>query len=172
MNFQVKEVKISDPKEAKLGILSWEGDNDLKITEEIRINGNLITVSPLNPRDNLFNETNSFSGKDKLYNMDMDLFYIENLIETGSKPINIMTRTGRDLVIFNTFVLSILNPTGLSIQENTLEDHFSIYPNPTHDIVSIISKDNESIHKIEVFDITGKKFSLPYIITQILFKLI
>ena len=44
------------------------------------INGNLIANPPLNPENNAFNGTNSFTGASDLYNMDLDVYNIQNNI--------------------------------------------------------------------------------------------
>ena len=60
---------------AKIGFTAWEGDSNLAVNETLRVNGNIISNPPLNPEENAFNGTNSFTGSSQLYNMDLDFYY-------------------------------------------------------------------------------------------------
>ncbi|SMC45379.1 T9SS type B sorting domain-containing protein [Moheibacter sediminis] len=98
----------------KIAFLSWEGDVGNSQDEELRINGTLVSNPPLNPADNVFNGTNSFTGSDELYNMDMDYFNINDLTNIGDNSLLIELQTGgsfstfSDAVILNNIVV-VLN---------------------------------------------------------------
>src|SRR5690606_39200088 len=62
----------------KIGFLAWEGDQNIAVFEQLRINGDLVSNPPLNPSDNAFNGTNSFTGSNELYNMDIDYYDINS----------------------------------------------------------------------------------------------
>src|SRR5690606_32173958 len=62
----------------KIAFLAWEGDAPLAYNETLKINGSLISNPPLNPANNVFNGTNSFTGSNQLYNMDLDYFNIND----------------------------------------------------------------------------------------------
>jgi hypothetical protein len=49
----------------------------------LRVNGNPLSNPPLNPVNNAFNGTNSFTGSNTLYNMDLDVYNIQNNIKIG-----------------------------------------------------------------------------------------
>jgi hypothetical protein len=93
---------------AKIGFLAWEGDSSIALDESLRINGNLISNPPLNPANNAFNGTNSFTNSSDLYNMDLDFYDIENVINPGDTSVQIDLTSGQDLVIINN-VITIIN---------------------------------------------------------------
>lgn len=91
----------------KLGFLAWEGDEDIKGLEQIKINNINVNYPPLNPSDNLFNGTNSFTGETTLYNMDMDWFPINNYVPVGSNMFNFYMSSSNDAVIIQNLVFVI-----------------------------------------------------------------
>jgi len=99
-------LSITDPQNAKIGFLTWEGDRGLSITEQLLVNGNVISDPPLNPSDNAFNSTNSYTGSDELYNMDMDLFSIQDFINANDTSAEIALTSGADFVMVNNIVAS------------------------------------------------------------------
>ena len=93
---------------AKIGFLAWEGDASLAVNETLRINGNILSNPPLNPEDNAFNGTNSFTNSNQLYNMDIDFYNIENYIQTGDVSATIDLTSGQDFIIVNN-IITVLN---------------------------------------------------------------
>jgi gliding motility-associated-like protein len=61
----------------------------------------------LNPADNAFNGTNSFTGASDLYNMDLDVYGIQNNINIGDTTAKIQLTSGQDFVIINTIVTKL-----------------------------------------------------------------
>lgn len=112
-NNQVLEITLNnlmviDTQGAKIGFLAWEGDRGISVNETLRINGNILSNPPLNPADNAFNGTNSFTGSDELYNMDIDVYPISNYIHTGDTYATIQLTSGQDFVMINNIV-TVLN---------------------------------------------------------------
>jgi gliding motility-associated-like protein len=101
-------LNVLDNTGAKIGFLAWEGDSSLAITETLQVNGNIISNPPLNPPDNAFNGTNSFTNSTELYNMDMDFYNIENNINPGDTTATITLTSGQDFVIVNN-IITVLN---------------------------------------------------------------
>ncbi|MBW2961373.1 gliding motility-associated C-terminal domain-containing protein [Mesonia aestuariivivens] len=106
---QLNNISVIDDEGAKIGFLAWEGDEDLDVTEELRINGNVIS-NALNPADNQFNGTNSFTGDTDFYNMDLDFYDIENNINIGDTSALIELTSGQDLIMINNIV-TVFNST-------------------------------------------------------------
>lgn len=92
----------------KIGFLAWEGDENLDIEEIVRINGQLLSNPPLNPETNVFNGTNSFTGSNTLYNMDIDYFDINEYTNIGDNTLTVQLQTGQDVVLINNMVV-VLN---------------------------------------------------------------
>lgn len=108
ITINLESLNVLDDIGAKIGFLAWEGDSNISITESLRINGDLISNPPLNPEDNAFNGTNSFTGSEVLYNMDIDFYDIEDNIEPGDTSAVIELASGQDFVMINN-IITVLN---------------------------------------------------------------
>ncbi len=110
-------VNVLDNDGAKIGFLAWEGDANLNYGESIIINNNIISSPPLNPANNAFNGTNSFTNSNTFYNGDIDVYGIQNNIAIGDTSVEIKLTTGdldifgnlqADLIIINN-IITVLN---------------------------------------------------------------
>lgn len=117
INITIDNLNVLDNDGAKIGFLAWEGDNTLNYGESLVFNGNVLENLPLNPGDNAFNGTNTFMGSNTSYNMDLDVYDIENYITIGDTSATIQLTTGgldgngnfqADLIIINNIV-TVLN---------------------------------------------------------------
>ena len=108
LTIELTNLNVLDNTGAKIGFLAWEGDSGIAVNETLRINGNIISNPPLNPADNAFNGTNSFTNSNLLYNMDIDFYDIENNISPGDTSATIQLTSGQDLVMVNNIV-TVLN---------------------------------------------------------------
>ena len=113
----IDNINVLDNDGAKIGFLAWEGDSNLNYGETLQINGNLISNAPLNPSDNAFNGTNSFTNSSTFYNGDLDVYNIQNNINIGDTSVEIKLTTGAidefgifraDLIILNN-IITVLN---------------------------------------------------------------
>ena len=110
-------VNVLDNEGAKIGFLTWEGDSNLAYGESLFINNNLISNPPLNPANNAFNGTNSFTNSNTFYNGDIDVYSIQDNIAIGDTTVDIKLTTGdfdvnglwqADLIIINN-IITVLN---------------------------------------------------------------
>ena len=108
ITIELNNLNVLDNTGAKIGFLSWEGDSSIANNETLRINGNTLSNPPLNPQDNAFNSTNSFTNSSELYNMDIDFYNIENNINPGDTSATIQLTSSQDLVMVNNIV-TVLN---------------------------------------------------------------
>ena len=108
LTINLSNINVLDNNGAKIGFLAWEGDQSLSVNETLQINGNIISNPPLNPADNAFNGTNSFTQNELLYNMDIDFYSIENNISPGDTSAVIDLTSGQDFVMINT-IITVLN---------------------------------------------------------------
>jgi gliding motility-associated-like protein len=108
LDITLNNLMVLDTEGAKIGFLAWEGDRGLAVNETLRINGNILSNLPLNPPDNAFNGTNSFTGSDILYNMDIDVYPISNFINPGDTSATIQLTSGQDFVMVNN-IITVLN---------------------------------------------------------------
>ncbi|APG64088.1 hypothetical protein LPB136_01310 [Tenacibaculum todarodis] len=107
LNITLDNLNVIDNVGAKIGFLAWEGDRGLSVNESLFVNGNLISNPPLNPGNNAFNGTNSFTGESDLYNMDMDFYDIQNNISAGDTSATVQLTSGQDFVMINTVVTKL-----------------------------------------------------------------
>ncbi len=108
ISITLENLNVMDNEGAKIGFLAWEGDASLAVSETLSINGNPISSLPLNPVNNAFNGTNSFTGESELYNMDIDFYNIQNNINIGDSTATIELTSGQDFVMINN-IITVLN---------------------------------------------------------------
>lgn len=108
LEITLQNLNVFDNMGAKIGFIAWEGDAALSVNESLRINGNIIENFPLNPANNAFNGTNSFTGASDLYNMDIDFYSIQNYIAIGDTEATISLTSGQDFVMINN-IITVLN---------------------------------------------------------------
>jgi gliding motility-associated-like protein len=108
LTINLTNLNVLDNENAKIGFIAWEGDSSLAISEQLSINGNVLSNPPLNPENNAFNGTNSFTAQANLFNMDLDVYNIQNNISIGDSEASISLTSGQDFVMINTIV-TVLN---------------------------------------------------------------
>ncbi|WP_420572495.1 gliding motility-associated C-terminal domain-containing protein [Kordia sp.] len=108
LEITLENLNVFDNMGAKIGFIAWEGDQALSVNESLRVNGTLISNFPLNPGNNAFNGTNSFTGATDLYNMDIDFYGIQNNINIGDTEATISLTSGQDFVMINN-IITVLN---------------------------------------------------------------
>ena len=106
LSLTLNSLNVIDNEGAKIGFVAWEGDKNLDINETLRINGDTLS-NALNPRNNAFNGTNTFTNSDTLYNMDLDVYDIQNHIQVGNQTAQIQLTSGQDFVMISTIVTKL-----------------------------------------------------------------
>ncbi|MFA7445264.1 MAG: hypothetical protein WCY89_04905, partial [Flavobacteriaceae bacterium] len=109
LNFTLQGLNVTEPTNNKIGFLAWEGDNVTVINENLKVNGVILTNPPLNPLNNMFNGTNSFTGSNTFYNMDLDYFDISDIINVGDTTLDVQFTSGQDFVLLNNIVVVLSN---------------------------------------------------------------
>ena len=107
INIILNSLNVVDNNNAQIGFIAWEGDSNLAVNETLKINGNTLSNPPLNPADNAFNGTNSITGANDLYNMDLDIYNIQNNINIGDTSAQIQLTSGQDVVLINAIVTKL-----------------------------------------------------------------
>ena len=105
LSITLSSLNVIDDNNSKVGFVAWEGDSSLA-TEEFRMNGNLLSNAS-NPPNNVFNGTNSITGSATLYNMDLDIYDIQNNIAIGDTSAEISLTSFQDFVMINTVVTKL-----------------------------------------------------------------
>jgi len=106
LTLTLNSLNVIDNDGAKIGFVAWEGDKNLAVTETLQINGNTLS-NALNPPNNAFNGTNTFTGSSTLYNMDLDVYDIQNHIQVGNQSAEIKLTSGQDFVMISTIVTKL-----------------------------------------------------------------
>jgi gliding motility-associated-like protein len=107
VNITLNSLNVIDNNDAKIGFLAWEGDSGIAVNETLRINGTPIGNPPLNPVNNAFNGTNSLTNSNVLYNMDLDVYPIQNNISIGDTTAQIQLTSSQDFVMINAIVTKL-----------------------------------------------------------------
>ena len=108
ITIELNNLNVMDTNGARIGFVAWEGDAGLAVDEVLQMNGITLSNPPLNPANNAFNGTNSFTNDSNLYNMDIDVYPIQNTINIGDTSAIIQLTSGQDLVIVNN-IITVLN---------------------------------------------------------------
>ncbi len=107
LSITLSSLNVIDNQAAKIGFLAWEGDVNIAVNETLRINGTVLSNPPLNPANNAFNGTNSVTGNTQLFNMDLDIYDIQNNIEPGDQSAEISLTSGQDFVMINAVITKL-----------------------------------------------------------------
>ena len=106
INILLDGFRITNTANSKIAFLAWEGDANLSLGEELKIN-DLVVSNALNPPNNAFNGTNTFSGSTEMWNMDLDQYDLSNFVNVDDTSLDIKITTAADVVFINTIVLSV-----------------------------------------------------------------
>lgn len=107
LSITLSSLNVLDNNNSKIGFLAWEGDALLP-TEIFTFNGNPLTNAQ-NPINNVFNGSNSITGSTTFYNMDLDIYDIQNNIQIGDTTAEISLSSTQDFVMINTVVTKLNN---------------------------------------------------------------
>ena len=130
-------IEASSDELSKIGFLAWEGDVGIANNETLLINGNLIDNPPLNPGNNAFNGTNTYTGSNMLYNMDLDYYDLTGIIMPGDTSVLINLTSNQDFVMVNNIITSVnseipdatieIDDIGVLCQNNNMEVDYTVY---------------------------------------------
>lgn len=107
IDITLDSLNVIDDIGAKIGFIAWEGDVGIANGETLQINGSVLSNPPLNPSNNAFNSTNSVTGSSVLYNMDLDIYDIQNNIAIGDSEAQISLASNQDYVMINAIITKL-----------------------------------------------------------------
>lgn len=125
MTIQLDNLYLISNTGAKIGFIAWEGDRFIQVSEQLTFSANGTTnvlSNTLNPSNNAFNGTNTETNATTLYNMDLDVYSIENYIVPGTTSATVSLQSGQDYVMLNTVVTKL---------NSQLPDATIVLENPT-----------------------------------------
>ena len=110
MTIQLNNLYLISNTGAKIGFIAWEGDRMIQEAEILSFSANGTTnvlSNALNPSYNAFNGTNTESNVTNLFNMDLDVYSIENYIVPGTTSATVSLQSAQDYVMLNTVVTKL-----------------------------------------------------------------
>jgi gliding motility-associated-like protein len=96
----IGNLNVIDTQDARLAYLAWNGSPNLFFNESISFNGNVLSDA-INPPNNPFNGTNSYTGETDLWNMDLDVFDVSNFLQVGDTQASLTFTSVADRIIQN-----------------------------------------------------------------------
>jgi gliding motility-associated-like protein len=142
LTINLGNLNVLDNSGAKLGFVAWEGDATISNQESLLINGNILS-NPLNPSNNAFNGTSTITGSNTLYNMDLDIYDIQNNIAIGNTSATITMTTAQDFVLMNTFVTKLNSQLpDATVTTNSIEQECNSRAITVHYTVSNLNATN------------------------------
>jgi gliding motility-associated-like protein len=157
ISINLDSLNVIDNEGAKIGFLAWEGDSGIAVNETLRINDSPLSNPPLNPVSNAFNGTNTFTNSNTLYNMDLDVYNIQNFIDIGDTTAEISLTSGQDFVMVNAIVTKlnsqlpdatiVAGPVARECNSRFITLDFTVYnvnctnPLPAHTPIAIYADD-------------------------------
>jgi len=101
-SISITNLNVVDTQNARLGYLAWNGSPNQFFNENLTFNGSVLS-NALNPPDNPFNGTNTYTGATDLWNMDLDVFDISNFVSLGDSQASLTFTSG-----FNRFIQNVV----------------------------------------------------------------
>ena len=86
--FTIDNLNVIDNQNSQLSYCALNGSPNLFLNESFKLNGNVLS-NALNPPDNPFNGTNSFTNSKTNWNQDIDTFDISPYLNVGDTKANI-----------------------------------------------------------------------------------
>ena len=106
VNITLPSLNVIDNVGAKIGFIAWEGDENISENETLTVNG-IELINDLNPDGNAFNGTNSVTDENDVFNMDLDIYDIQNMIQIGDETAEIALGSTQDFVMVNAIVTKL-----------------------------------------------------------------
>lgn len=106
---QLDNLYLASNTDAKIGFIAWEGDSGISYEESLKLttNATYTLSNSLNPPNNAFNGTSTEENSNTHYNMDIDVYSIENYVQPGLTSAEVTLQSGQDYVMLNTIVTKL-----------------------------------------------------------------
>lgn len=109
VSIDLDRLNMTDTTGAKLGFMACNS-KEFFVGEQLRLNNNVVSNPPLNPANDIFNSTNSYTGSSTQYGLDLDYFDISSYISVNDTSINIESIfSSGDVVSLNVFAITLIN---------------------------------------------------------------
>ena len=88
----INNLNVIASQNSKMTYVAYNGSRTLFLNESVSMNNNVLS-NTLNPPNNPFNSTNSFTGSTTNWNQDIDTFDISSFINVGDTQANIVFKS-------------------------------------------------------------------------------
>ena len=105
LQIDLTNLYVLDNSDATAGFIAWEGDSQLA-TETFSVNG-VVLSNASNPSNNVFNSTSSVTGSSSLFNMDLDIYEIEDYVAIGDTDATITLSSFQDFIMISTVITKL-----------------------------------------------------------------
>ncbi len=147
LSITIDNIEVASDMLSKIGFLAWEGDLNAAQGESLVVEGTPISNPPLNPANNCFNSTNSFTGSTEMWNMDLDFYSLESIVMPGDTQIQIDLTSTQDLVLVNNIVTVVnsenpdativIDNVGVLCDNNDLEVSYTVFNVNSTDVLPV-----------------------------------
>lgn len=122
-SFSISNLNVTSTMGAKMTYIVYDGSPNYFNNESVKVNGNTLSNAQ-NPPNNPFNGTNSFTGSNTSWNMDVDTYPINNYINIGniSLLLTLNSLTNRNISTIITSIQSELPDATISLDSITGQD--------------------------------------------------
>jgi gliding motility-associated-like protein len=121
--FLISNLNITSTAGAKMTYIAYNGSPNAFLNESIQVNGSTLSNAQ-NPANNPFNSTNSFTGSNSSWNIDVDTYAINNYVNVGNTSFQITMNSylTRHLSTIITSIQSELPDATISLDSITGQD--------------------------------------------------
>jgi gliding motility-associated-like protein len=122
-SFPITNLNVTSTVGAKMTYIAYNGSPNAFWNESVKINGNTLSNAQ-NPPNNPFNGTNSFTGSNTSWNMDVDTYFINNYLSVGNTSFQITMNSYvlRNISTIITSIQSELPDATISLDSITGQD--------------------------------------------------
>ena len=122
-SFSISNLNVTSTLGAKMTYIVFDGSPNYFNNESVKVNGNTLSNAQ-NPANNPFNGTNSFTGSNTSWNMDVDTYPINNYINIGNTSLllTLNSLTNRNISTIITSIQSELPDATISLDSITGQD--------------------------------------------------
>jgi gliding motility-associated-like protein len=122
-SFSISNLNVTNTIGAKMTYIVYDGSPNYFNNESVKVNGNTLSNAQ-NPANNPFNGTNSFTGSNTSWNMDVDTYSINNYINIGNTSLllTLNSLTNRNVSTIITSIQSELPDATISLDSITGQD--------------------------------------------------
>ena len=144
-DLEIANFEINNTGNSKLGVCVYNGSPFYFLGESLQFNNNTLS-NFLNPPDNPFNGTNSYTGSTDLYNMDLDQFDVSSYLDVGDTSATIT---------FESFLFRFLQNAVLSVPSELPEPTVNISPDQS------VFCESENVSTVVEVENTNATAALP-----------